>query len=210
MNNILNFQQEEIFRLMTISSILFFDQFNVYYFQFFSKYKRFRLTIDLFDFFSFFDFDSSDDSFFISTNDEAFEYVFNDQNKKWQIEMKKQLQNALKIIVLCNAKDEKIQLYKKIEVYKNFIQLKYFETLKMYFEITIDLIKNEIKKTINEFFQLNCFENSENFFFNRLFLSLFINFVFVFDSFFFKIFKLLFKLKRIAKTMTVVKKKNYA
>ena len=82
MNNISNFQQKKIFRSITISSISFFDQFNVHYFQFFFKYKRFRSTIDLFDFFSFFDFDFSDDSSFISTDDEASKYVFNDQNKK--------------------------------------------------------------------------------------------------------------------------------
>ena len=65
--------------------------------------------------------------------------------------MKKQLQQRLKIAVLLNAKNEIIQLHKKIKMFKNFIQIEYFEILKMFFKIIVDLIKNEIKKTINKF-----------------------------------------------------------
>ena len=78
--------------------------------------------------------------------------------------MKKQLQQTLKIAVLLNAKNEIIQLHKKIEMYRNFIQIEYFEILKIFFEITVDLIRNEIKKTINKFSQLNCINDSKFFF----------------------------------------------
>ena len=122
--------------------------------------------------------------------------------------MKKQLQQTLKIAVLLNAKNEIIQLHKKIEMYRNFIQIEYFEILKMFFEIIIDLIKNEIKKTINEFSQLNCIENSESFFFNRSSSLLSINFVSMLNNFFFKFLKMRFKSKKIEKILIIVKQKN--
>ena len=103
--------------------------------------------------------------------------------------MKKQLQQTLKIAVLLNAKNEIIQLNKKIEMFKNFIRIKYFEILKMFFEITVDLIKNKIRKTINKFLQLNCIDNSENFFSNRSLLSLSINFVSMLNNFFLNFWK---------------------
>ena len=103
--------------------------------------------------------------------------------------MKKQLQQTLKIAVLLNAKNEIIQLHKKIEMFKNFIRIEYFEILKMFFEITVDLIKNEIKKTINEFSQLNCIDDSKIFFSNRSSSSLSINFVSMLNNFFFQIFE---------------------
>ena len=101
--------------------------------------------------------------------------------------MKKQLQQTLKIVVLLNAKNEIIQLHKKIEVFRNFIQIEYFEILKQYFEITVDLIKNEIKKTIHEFSQLNCIDDSKIFFSNCSSSSLSINFVSMLNNFFFQI-----------------------
>ena len=122
--------------------------------------------------------------------------------------MKKQLQQALKIAVLLNAKNEIIQLHKKIKIYRKFIQIKYFEIIKMFFEITVNQIKNEIKKTINEFSQLNCINNSKSFFSNRLSSLLLSNFVLMVNNFFFKFLKTRFKSKKIEKTLIVVKQKN--
>ena len=123
--------------------------------------------------------------------------------------MKKQLQQTLKIAVLLNAKNEIIQLHKKIEMYQNFIQIEYFEILKMFFKIIIDLIKNEIKKTINEFSQLNCIDDSKEFFLNRSSLSLSVNFVLRLNNFFFKLLKMRFKSKKIEKTLIIIKQKNF-
>ena len=82
--------------------------------------------------------------------------------------MKKQLQQTLKIAVLLNAKNEITQLHRKFKMYRNFIQIEYFERiviLKMFFKIIVDLIRNEIRKAINEFSQLNCIDDLKRFFF---------------------------------------------
>ena len=78
----------------------------------------------------------------------------------------------------------------------------------MFFEITVDLIKNEIKKTINKFSQLNCIDDSKSFFFSRSSSSLSINFVLMLNNFFFKFLKMRFKSKKIEKTLIIVKQKN--
>ena len=122
--------------------------------------------------------------------------------------MKKQLQQTLKIAVLLNAKNEIIQLHKKIKIYRKFIQMKYFEIMKMFFEITVDQIRNEIRKTINKFSQLNCIDDSESFFSNRSSSLLSINFVLMLNNFFFKFLKMRFKSKKIEKTLIIVKQKN--
>ena len=122
--------------------------------------------------------------------------------------MKKQLQQALKIAVLLNAKNEITQLHKKIKIYRKFIQMKYFEILKLFFEITVDLIKNEIRKTINEFSQLDYIDDSEKIFSNRSSSSLSINFVSMLNRFFFKFLKTRSKSKKIEKTLIAVKQKN--
>ena len=122
--------------------------------------------------------------------------------------MKKQLQQALKVAVLLNAKNEITQLHRKIRIYRKFIQMKYFETLKLFFETTVDLIKNEIRKTINESSQLNCIGDSENFSSNRSSSSLLINFASMLNNFFFKILKTRSKSKKIEKTLNAVKQKS--
>ena len=95
---------------------------------------------------------------------------------------------------------------KKVEIFRNFIQLKYFKALEIYFEITVDLIRDKIKKTINEFFQLNCIDDSYFFLSNRSLFLFSINFVSMLNSFFFKFLKMRSKSKKIAKILTAVKK----
>ena len=65
--------------------------------------------------------------------------------------MKKQLQQTLKIAVLLNAKNEIIQLHKKIRIYRKFIQMKYFEIIKLFFKINVDLIKKKSARRSTNF-----------------------------------------------------------
>ena len=86
--------------------------------------------------------------------------------------------------------------------------MKYFEIMKLFFEINVDLIRKKINKTINEFLQLNCIDNSKIFFSNRSLLSLSINFVSILNNFFFKFLKMRSKSKKIEKILIIVKQKN--
>lgn len=209
MNNISKSQQKEIFRFFATSSTSFSETFNDEYSQSLSKYKRNQSTIDVFGFLSFSESDSFHSSDETSTGDEGPEYLSNDKAKEWKSEIEMQLQRALKIAVLLNSKDEEAQLHKKIEIFRNFVQMKYFETLKLYSETTVDSIKGEIIQTINDTSLLTCLGDFENFSPNRPFSLFFINFVSVLDSSFLKILKMRSKSERIAKTVTAVKKKNF-
>ena len=210
MDNISTFQQKNPFQFIAISSISFFDEFNSQFFQSFSKYKRLP-PLNIFDDFEFFGsfefFESFDDDDSFSTEIESPEWISNGQAKMWRNEIKKKLQQILKIAVLCNAKNEEKQLYRKIGIYRNFIQLEYFETLKLYFEIIVEFIKNEIIKTTNDFSLLDCIDNVDSFFSNCSFSSIFIDFVSVFSSSSKKL-KVLFKTEKFAKTLTIVRKNS--
>lgn len=54
--------------------------------------------------------------------------------------------------MLINSKNKKREIYREIEIYQKFIELSYFETLKHFFDIIVDLIKKEIFETVNDFF----------------------------------------------------------
>ena len=125
MNNISTIQQ-----FIAISFISFSDEFNSQFIQSFFSYKRFSSTSKFFDVSEFFEFNEFfSDDWYSNTEIEGPEYIFNDQAEVWRIEMKKQLQHALRIAVLANAKNDEKQLYRKIAMYRNFIKLKYFEAL---------------------------------------------------------------------------------
>ena len=120
---------------------------------------------------------------------------------------KKKLQQILKIIVLCNAKNEKKQLYRKIEIYRNFIQLEYFEALELYPETTVEFIRDEIIKAANDSSLLNCIDNVDSFFSSCSFSPIFTDLVSVFTSPPKKL-KKLFKAEKFAKTLTIVRKNS--
>ena len=129
--------------------------------------------------------------------------------------LREEINNQLneKLVVAKKTSNEKQQLQKKIAIFEKFIARDYFDSLKKYRNITMLLIKQEIRQTLIEFLMLIVsFEDDVPL--STLLSSSLINHLismYEFSSFkkkysSFKKFKLLFKSKRIFLTVVVVQK----
>ena len=183
-------------------SASFSEQFTSQFSESLSKYKRLLKPSDSSD--SSGPNESSDDDS-SSTGTEGPEYVSNGKGKEWRIEVGRQLQQALDTAMLVNAKDEKIQLHREIGVYRNFVQLEYFEALEQYPETTIDLIREEITKAANESSLLEYIGDVESFSPSLPSSPLSSNLASVLGSSPPKLLRLLPKSKRLAKALTAVR-----
>lgn len=155
MANISN-SQKKVHQSIETPSTSFSEQFNVEYSQSFSKYKRLQLAIDS----DSSEDDSSDSS--SSTGDKGPEMVSTGQTKEWKLEVG-ELHRALEVAISMNARDEEIQLYREIGVFRNFIQFEYFEALELYPDTTVEFIRNEIIEAAKDASHLKCIGDIDSF-----------------------------------------------
>ncbi len=61
------------------------------------------------------------------------------------------LNQKMNSVIAFNAWREKQQLHEKIIIYENFIQMKYFDQLKEYFDNTVNSIKHDIREILQNY-----------------------------------------------------------
>jgi hypothetical protein len=120
------------------------------------------------------------------------------------------LRDELNIALLADDVKEKERVHKKIDIFDNFIEISYFEILNDYFDITVNMIKDEIRQSFFSYIKLIIEFVVEDNELTHLFSFLFIDLVSAFKSSSSKRSQLLSRNKRLALIVALVQNKNYS
>jgi cell division protein ZapA (FtsZ GTPase activity inhibitor) len=118
------------------------------------------------------------------------------------------LNQKLNSIIAFNAWKEKQQLHKKIDIYENFMQMKYFDQLKEYSDNTVISIRHDIRQILQNYLLLAADFEIESAALSFSCSSLFSCFVSVLKSFSLKNIKIMFKSKRETLIVTTIQNKE--
>ncbi len=114
------------------------------------------------------------------------------------------LDQKMNSVIAFNAWKKKQQLHEEIIIYENFIQMKYFDQLKKYFDNIMISIKHDIRQILQNYLLLAAKSETDSATFSSLSSSLFSCFASVLKSSSLKKIKIMLKSKRISLTMTTV------
>jgi hypothetical protein len=95
-------------------------------------------------------------------------------------------------------------VHREIGIFDNFVEMSYFETLNDHFNITVDLIREEIRQDFSSYIRMTVESDAEDDESPRSFSSLFIDLVFAWGSSSLKKLKLLSKDERLVLIVAVV------
>jgi hypothetical protein len=110
--------------------------------------------------------------------------------------------------LLADDVKEEERVHKEIDIFDNFIEMSYFKTLNDHFDITVKMIRDEIRQNFFSYIKLTIefvVEDNES---THSFSSLFIDLVFAFESSSSKKSQLLSRNERLALIVALVQNEN--
>jgi hypothetical protein len=124
--------------------------------------------------------------------------------REWRKQVDHQLRDELNVALLASDVKEEQRVHREIDIFDNFVEMSYFETLNDHFNITVDLIREKIRQGFFSYIRMTVEFDVEDDESSRSFSSLFIDLVFAWESSSLKKLKLLSKDERLALIVAVV------